>query len=175
MGMKKVISIPTLLFLVSTVACTGEADSDRDSKLVIGSQPVTCTGPVGAAEVEGSVIDPATGIHYDLGAASTSARIYPSGSATLSINNEVLDLRLGFYCNTHAPGSYELVADSQEGVQCPIEVAGAVFGVIPYLPAESGEVIVDDSGNCMAGRFHASFGGSGELTGWFRAPWSPYP
>jgi hypothetical protein len=50
-----------------------------------------------------------------------------------------------------------------------------VFGQIEYLPAESGEVIVDDGGNCLAGRFYADFGDNGELTGWFRAPWQPYP
>jgi hypothetical protein len=173
--MTKTILSPTLLVLASTFGCSSEADIGLDSRRVIDSEPVTCNSSPDTAEVVGWVVDPETGTRYDFGAASASALIYSNGSATLSLGDDTLLLRLGFSCQTHAPGTYTLVADGQQRVNCPIEVAGAVFGQIEYLPAESGEVIVDDGGNCLAGRFHADFGDDGELTGWFRAPWQPYP
>jgi len=172
--MTKIVLTPTLLLLAATFGCDGEADIGLDSRRV-DFEPVTCNSSPDTAQVVGSVVDPATGTRYDFGAASASALIYPNGSATLSLGDNTLLLRLSFFCQTHAPGTYTLVADGQQGVHCPIEVAGAVFGQIEYLPAESGEVIVDDGGNCLAGRFHADFGDQGELTGWFRAPWTPYP
>jgi hypothetical protein len=175
MGMKMLASIPTLLLLAATMGCDGDADIGLDSQQVIDLEPVTCAGPVGTAAVEGSVVDPATGIRYEVGAATTAARLYASNSADLSIDDDVLDVRLAFRCNTHAEGSYDLVGDTQDGVNCPLEVAGQIRGAIEYLPAETGVVIVDDDGNCLAGRFHADFGASGSLTGWFRAPWVPYP
>lgn len=173
--MTKTILTPTLLLLASTFGCDGEADIGGDSGRVVDSEPVTCTSAGDTAQVEGRVVDPETGARYDFGAASAGALIYPNGSATLSLGDSTLLLRLSFNCQTHAPGRYALVADSQGGVMCPLEVAGAVFGAVEYLPAESGEVIVDDGGNCLAGRFHADFGDKGQLSGWFRAPWTPYP
>jgi hypothetical protein len=175
MGMKTLIAIPTLLLLVSTTGCDGDADIGLDSQQVTDLEPVSCAGPAGTAAVEGSVVDPETGIRYEIGAARTQALVYPSNSADVSIDDDVLDLRLAFRCNTHAAGSYDLVGDTQDGVDCPVQVAGQIRGAIGYLPAETGVVIVDDDGNCLAGRFHADFGDAGALTGWFRAPWVAYP
>src|SRR5262245_54237328 len=126
MGMKKIILTPTLLLLASTFGCDGEAD------IGVGSEPVTCTAAAGTAEVQGSVVDPDTGTRYDFGAASATAIAYDTGAAMLSLGDQTLSLRFGFYCQTHAPGSYKLVADAQQGLHCPIEVAGAVFGAIEY-------------------------------------------
>ena len=166
--MKTIFLTPALVLLASAFGCDGEAEIGN------GSEPITCSQGA-TAEVEGWVVDPDTGTRYDFGAASATAIQYSTGSAVLSLGDDTLLLRVSFYCRTHAPGTYDLVADSQEGTDCPTEVAGAMFGAIEYLPAESGTVIVDDSGNCLAGRFRADFGDKGELTGWFRAPWQPTP
>jgi hypothetical protein len=173
--MTKTILTPALLVLASTVGCSGEADIGVDSDPVLDLEPVACNSDAVTAEVEGSVVDPDTGARYDFGAASATAIGYENGSAVLSLGDDTLLFRASFFCQTHAPGTYPLVADGQQGVECPTEVAGAVFGAIEYLPAERGTVIVDDGGNCLAGRFHADFGDRGELTGWFRAPWQPAP
>jgi hypothetical protein len=148
-------------------ACSGEAD------IGIDENPVTCRSDGPTAEVEGSVTDPSTGTSYTFGAAAASASTDTSGGASVSIGDDVLLLRLGWYCQTRDRGQYDLVADGQRELVCPIEVAGAVLGRIEYLPVSSGVVIVDESSNCMAGRFRADFGEHGELSGWFSAPWQP--
>jgi hypothetical protein len=165
----------TLLLLASASGCDGEADIGRNSDPVLDLAPVACTSDAVTAEVAGAVVDPDTGTRHEVGAASATAIGDDTGSAVLSLGDGTLLLRVSFSCRTHAPGTYRLVADGQDGVECPAEVAGAVFGAIEYLPAERGTVIVDDSGNCLAGRVHADFGDRGALTGWFRAPWQPAP
>jgi hypothetical protein len=171
----KIILTPTLLLLASGFGCDGEADIGSDADPFLDLDPVACTSDPVTAEVAGSVVDPDSGTRHDLAAASATAIGYDTGSAVLSLGDGTLLLRVTFSCQTHAPGTYQLVADGQEGVECPSEVAGAVFGAIEYLPAERGTVIVDDGGNCLAGRLHADFGDRGALTGWFRAPWQPAP
>jgi hypothetical protein len=171
--MKTIILTPTSL-LICALGCSGDADIGADSDPAADLEPVTCSqGPT--ADVEGSVVDPVSGARHGFGAASATAIGYDTGAAVLSLDDGSLLLRVSFSCQTHAPGTYRLVADGQQEIRCPAEVLGAVRGAIEYLPAERGTVIVDDSGNCLAGRFHADFGDRGELTGWFRAPWQPAP
>jgi hypothetical protein len=174
-GMTKILLGSMLLLLVAASGCDGEADIGSDSDPALDLEPVACTSDAVTAEVAGAVVDPGTGTRFDVGVTSATAIGYDTGSAVLSLGDGALLLRVSFSCQTHAPGTYRLVADGQDGVECPAEVAGAVFGAIAYLPAERGTVIVDDSGNCLAGRVHADFGDRGELTGWFRAPWQAAP
>jgi len=46
--------------------------------------------------------------------------------------------------------------DTQQGLECPLEVASAVLGEIEYLPATGDTLIVDETANCFAGRFRAT-------------------
>jgi hypothetical protein len=169
--MKPVILVSTLgLLLVSSTGCNGEAD------IGIDSEPRTCSVDTPTAEVHGSVIDPNTGTEYDFGAAGATMIADASGGGTLSISDQSLILRLGFYCGTRDPGTYDLGPDDQsEQLHCPLHVLGAVLGRIEYLPTDDGVVIVDESANCLAGRFRADFGEYGELTGWFSAPYQQTP
>jgi hypothetical protein len=169
--MKPSIIVSTLgLLLVPSTGCDGEAD------IGIDSTPRTCDPNGPTADVQGTVTDPFSGTEYVFGAAGATAIPNASGGGTVSIGDDTLILRFGFYCGTREIGSYDLGPDDQsEPLDCPLTVLGAVLGQIEYLPADDGVVIVDESANCMAGRFRADFGEYGELTGWFSAPYQQTP
>src|SRR5688500_15991920 len=121
--------------MVLAAGCSDEADIGVDST------PVTCS-PNGAAEVSGSVRDPNTGTSYDFDTAIPTAL-----GRQLTLANESNQLRFGFYCGETEIARYGVKGDTQEGLECPLEVASVVLGRIEYLPAKSGTMIVDETAN----------------------------
>lgn len=83
-----------------------------------------------------------------------------------------LILQFGFYCGPTERARYEVRGDTQQGLECPLQVASEVVGQIEYLPAETGTLIVDENASCLAGRFRVDFGSHGEIGGKFAAAWS---
>ena len=157
----------TISMLALAAGCSEDAD------IGTSMDPVTCmTNPNGAvaiAEVSGTVRDPNTGTTFEFAEAMPSATA-PTGP-TVTLRGSELLLRFGFYCGAATIASYGVKGDTQRGLECPLEVASAMLGQIEYLPAESGTLIVDESSNCLAGRFRVDFGEYGEVTGWFSTPW----
>ena len=150
--------------LVLAAGCSDEAD------IGVSSTPVTCnTTPF--ADVSGGVSDPNGGTHYEFATATPSATRTVDGATTLTLNGGSLLLRFGFYCGAANIARYGVKGDTQEGLDCPLEVASVVLGRIEYLPAKGGTLIVDENSNCLAGRFAVDFGGAGSIDGSFSAPW----
>jgi hypothetical protein len=148
--------------------CSDEAD------IGIDTQPVTCDPDAAAvADVSGAVTDPSTGTTYDMTDAQPAAtRSANGGGETATLNGGSLVLRFGFYCGPSSIDRFGVRGDTQEGLDCPLEVASVVLGRIEYLPAESGTLLVDETQNCLAGRYRVDFGDNGVLTGTFSAPWT---
>jgi len=152
--------------------CSDEADIGVDSN------PVTCAeATLGKAEVAGHVTDPLNNSGYDFDSATPSAFLGGNGAGpTLQLYSGETDtqnslvLRFSFYCGPAELATYDVRGDTQQGLECPLQVASVVSGRIEYLPAESGTMIVDENANCLAGRFRADFGSHGEIGGWFAAP-----
>ncbi len=120
------------------------------------------------AEIAGEVTDPSTGDSDEFTTAQPSASRANAHYAQLRNDALVLGLLRG------QPGrELRRQGDTQEGLDCPLEVASVVLGRIEYLPAKSGTLIVDEISNCLASRFRVEFGEHGELGGWFSTPWSP--
>jgi hypothetical protein len=155
--------------LSALTACSDDADIGVDSK------PVNCATDVpGFADVSGSVKDPTTGTQYDFNQASPEA--YNAGQqTTLSLRGEALQLQFAFYCGQAQLATYGVKGDTQDGLDCPLEVASEVLGRIEYLPAKSGTMIVDQNSNCLAGRFRVDFGANGSISGSFSSNWTPTP
>jgi hypothetical protein len=156
--MKTSISIVVL----ALVGCSDDADIGENS------DPVTC-GAEYFADVSGSVTDPNNGTRYDFNAATATAT--GQQTTTLTLQGEALLLRFGFYCGAAERARYGVKGDTQDGLDCPLEVASTVLGRIEYLPAKSGTLIVDENSNCLAGRFRVDFGSNGSIEGSFSAPW----
>ena len=157
-----------MIAMVLAAGCSDEADIGVDST------PVTCLAEA-FADVSGSVSDPGPnggGASYDFTQATPSATRTVDGATTLSLNGGSVLLRFGFYCGAAQQARYGVKGDTQEGLDCPLEVASVVLGRIEYLPAKSGTLIIDESSNCLAGRFAVDFGSNGSLGGSFSAPWS---
>ena len=153
-----------MIAMVLAAGCSDEADIGVDST------PVTCTAN-GFANVSGSVSDPNGSASYDFEQANATARQTTDGATTLSFDSNSVLLRFGFYCGAANIARYGVKGDTQEGLDCPLEVASVVLGRIEYLPAKSGTLIVDENSNCLAGRFAVDFGSNGSLGGSFSAPW----
>ncbi|HEU0031665.1 MAG TPA: hypothetical protein VFQ53_13590 [Kofleriaceae bacterium] len=159
--------------VVFATGCSDEADIGVDS------QPMQCLpNNEAVVTVGGRVTNPYdTSQHFDFDSATAVARQYATQSAlrldTPAGPNDVgLVLQFGFYCAPAEIAQYDVVADGQQGLDCPFQVASAVLGRIEYLPAESGVMIVDESSNCLAGRFRADFGEFGAIGGSFSVPWT---
>lgn len=159
----------TTIALTLLTACSGDAD------IGIDSTPVTCTLDR-TADVTGSVRDPGNGNQFAFDTATPTATA-TTGSTSLQLaGGDTPDaasviLRFGFYCGPAAVQTYGVAPDDQSGLDCPNEVAGVVLGRIEYLPAQSGTLIIDETSNCLAGRFRVDFGDNGEVSGSFSAPW----
>jgi len=167
----------TLSFLMLTGALAGCSD---EADIGVDSEPVTCTDVgLGTADVAGHVTDPNSNSGFDFDAAVPRAIFGPNGSGPslrlISGNPDTqaqLILQFAFYCGPAELATYGVRGDTQEGLDCPLQVASDVVGQIEYLPAESGTFIVDENANCFAGRFRVDFGSHGEIGGKFAAPWS---
>ena len=154
--------------LVLAAGCSDDAD------IGVSSEPVTCT-PNGFTEVSGSVSDPNNGTDYDFNAGGSTATRTTDGATSLQFNTDSLLLRFGFYCGAAQLAKYGVKGDTQEGLDCPLEVASVVLGRIEYLPAKSGTLIIDQNSNCLAGRFAVDFGSNGHISGSFSTPWAQTP
>jgi hypothetical protein len=153
------------IVVVMAAGCSDEAD------IGVSSTPVTCRD-VAFADVSGSVSDPNNGTDYDFDSATPLATRTATGGTSLSLNGGSLLLRFGFYCGAAERARYGVKPDNQDGLDCPLEVAGAVLGRIEYLPAKSGTLIIDENSNCLAGRFAVDFGSNGSIDGSFSANWT---
>ena len=158
--------------LLALAGCSDEADIGVDSA------PVTCTD-VGLVDVAGHVTDPNTNSGYDFDTAVARAVLGANGGGpTLQLfsgnpdTQAQLILQFAFYCGPAELATYGVRGDTQQGLDCPLQVASEVLGQIEYLPAVSGTMIVDDNANCFAGRFRVDFGSHGEIGGKFAAAWS---
>jgi hypothetical protein len=163
------MKMTTVFVMISglAVGCSDEAD------IGIDTQPVTCNPDTGGvAEISGAVSDPQSGATYEVSDAGVTATRSIDGAETATLNGGSVVLRFAFYCGPSSVDRFGVRGDTQEGLDCPLEVASVVLGRIEYLPAESGTLIVDENVDCLAGRFHVDFGDHGELTGNFAAPWT---
>jgi hypothetical protein len=167
----------TFVMLSSAAAIAGCSD---EADIGVDSDPITCSD-VGTADVAGHVTDPFTNAGYDFDSATPTAfGATTGGGPTLQLAGAVdnpdqqasLLLRFSFYCGPAELAKYGVRGDTQEGLDCPLQVASAVLGRIEYLPAETGTLIVDDNANCLAGRFRVDFGSHGAIGGSFAAPWT---
>src|SRR5690349_4727394 len=131
--MKTSISI----VLLALVGCTGDGADIGEN-----SNPVTCM-PNAFADVSGAITDPSTQTHYTFDTATPSAT--GQQATTLSLQGEALLLRFGFYCGAAQQAKYGVKGDTQQGLECPLEVASTILGRIEYLPAKSGTMIVDEN------------------------------
>ena len=155
--------------LATSLACSLLACS-QDAEIGIDSQPVSCTD-VGAAEVTGRVTDPFNGTDYEFGTVTPRIAGTTSETYTAILDDGTIQLRLGFQCGAAELGSYGIAPGTDQQLECPFEVTGAVLGRIEYLGANSGTLIVDESSDCLAGRFAVDFGEHGEISGWFSSAW----
>lgn len=153
------------------IALVLAAGCSEDADIGVNSQPVTCT-PNGFVQVSGGVSDPNNSSQYDFDALAGKATRTVDGATTLSFNTDSLMLRFGFYCGAAERARYGIKGDTQDGLDCPLEVASVVLGQIEYLPAKSGTLIIDENSNCLAGRFAVDFGGNGDIDGSFSLPWT---
>lgn len=155
--------------VLATLACSLVACS-QDADIGIDTQPVTCTD-VGTAVVDGTVRDPFSGTTFDFG--TTTARV--GGAQTENpaavLEDGTLQLQFNFVCGRPDRVTYDVGLGANQDLDCPLEISSSVGGQIEYLPAASGTVIVDETSNCLAGRFALDFGAHGALAGSFRAPW----
>lgn len=154
-----------MIAMVLAAGCSDDAD------IGVSSTPVTCLAEA-FADVSGGVSDPNGGASYDFEEATPSATRTTGGATTLSLNGGSVLLRFGFYCGAADIARYGVKGDTQEGLDCPLEVASVVLGRIEYLPAKSGTLIIDENSNCLAGRFAVDFGSNGSIGGSFSAPWT---
>jgi hypothetical protein len=153
-----------IVILAGLVGCTDEAD------IGMSSEPVQCTAQAFTA-ISGSITDPSgnhTQYTFDSGTAMATGQ---TQGTNLKVQGEALLLNFGFYCGTAERAKYGVKGDTQAGLDCPLEVASAIYGRIQYLPANSGTLIVDENSNCFAGRFHVDFGSAGSIDGSFSTPW----
>lgn len=164
--------------LLAGAAATGCSDQ---ADIGVDSAPVTCNADVlGTADVAGHVTDPTTNAGYDFDAAVPRAVLGVATGAGPSLRlisgnpdtQAQLILQFAFYCGPAELATYGVRGDTQQGLECPLQVASEVVGQIEYLPAVSGTMIVDENANCFAGRFRVDFGSHGEIGGTFSAPWS---
>lgn len=153
------------------IALVLAAGCSEDADIGVNSQPVTCT-PNGFVQVSGGVSDPNNNTQYGFDALAGLATRTANGSTGLSFNTDELMLRFGFYCGAAERARYGIKGDTQDGLDCPLEVASVVLGQIEYLPAKSGTLIIDENSNCLAGRFAVDFGGNGDIDGSFSLPWT---
>jgi hypothetical protein len=156
-----------MIAMILAAGCSDDAD------IGVSSTPVTCTQQ-SFADVSGSVSDPnGDGVSYDFVQATPSATRSLDGAATtLSLDGGSVLLRFGFYCGAASIARYGVKGDTQEALDCPLEVASVVVGRIEYLPAKGGTLIIDETSNCLAGRFAVDFGSNGSLGGSFSAPYT---
>src|ERR1043165_4708904 len=115
----KTMAIVTLCGLAAA-GCSDEADIGLDS------QPIGCM-PDATAQIAGEVTDPLTGDSYKFDQAVPTAR--RSGNLVFAqLSNDALMLRFGFYCGDSQIARYGVKGDTQEGLDCPLEVASVVLG-----------------------------------------------
>lgn len=156
--------------LVFAAGCSDEAD------IGIDSDPMECSSD-GAPilELAGTVTNPFNSERFDFADATAIAQ-QRNDLTTLQLTAGTPDraalLRFSFYCGPTELASYGVVADGQQGLACPYEVASVVIGSIEYLPASSGVMHVDQNSNCFAGRFRADFDEYGSVGGAFSLPWT---
>jgi hypothetical protein len=169
----KIVLASTVLVL-SAAGCSDEADIGVDSK------PITCSdGPV--AVVAGDVQNPYDGKDYSFDEAIPTVSLSPNNGPTLVQLSGTVDnpdtqgrllLRFSFRCGPAEIAKYGVIGDGQtQQLECPFQVPVAMLGQIEYLPATTGVLYIDETSNCLAGRFRVDFGGNGAVGGWFSAPW----
>ena len=159
------------LLAILLAGCTDKAN------IGMSNQPVKCQ-PSAAGLVNGSVTNTTTHQSYSFGtpAVTLGGANGSTGSNSISLNDTKLNLSLTFQCGVPAVGTYD-PAGGQPG--CPLSVLGTISGELQqvYGVADAGEVIVDTTTGCIAGRFDLMYQAntdqpptSGELAGWFSVP-----
>lgn len=159
------------LLLSLLVGCTDNAN--------IGTEPVQCKATASGV-VNGTVENPLTGRSYTFATPQAELTVTPgtTGNPTnVLLHDTSLSLQLELPCSQLARGTYD--AAGGQGA-CPNYVIGIVSGVNQqvYGNAVTGQVIIDQDTNCVAGRYDLTFGArgpdapsaSGELSGWFSVP-----
>lgn len=160
------------LLLTLLVGCTDNAN------IGLSKTPVQCQSAA-AGVVNGSVTNTASNKTYSFSSPQASLiPVGPNSGMTINFADSSLRLELTFECGQPALGTYD-AAGGQAG--CPFSVNGIVSGNQQqiYGFASSGEVIVDQDSNCIAGRYDLHFDNtntpnsdrtSGDLSGWFSVP-----
>jgi hypothetical protein len=154
----------SIVAVIGQVGCTDEAD------IGTSSEPIKCVSDQPFTDVSGSITDP-SGNHTHYTFDTATARATNANGTSLRLIGDSLQLNFGFYCGAAERAKYGVKGDTQAGLDCPLEVASAIYGQIEYLPAQSGTLIVDENSNCFAGRFHVDFGSAGSIDGSFSTAW----
>ena len=163
------------LLAILLAGCTDKAD------IGMNGQPVTCQ-PTAKGVVNGSVTNMYTNKSYSFGAVETQLTSIAgtTGNNEIKLNDAELQLQLEFQCPV--PISVATYDPAGGPAGCPLAVIGVARGnqQESWGPAGAGDVIVDQTTGCIAGRFDLTYvatspttGGSeinGELTGWFSVP-----
>jgi hypothetical protein len=173
------LRMKTLVLVTSILGLSAGCSEDAD--IGIDSTPVTCA-PSAVATISGTVRNPADGTTYSFDHATPSLTVPPTttgagaslqltGGPASDLQTSLL-LRFGFYCAAAEIATYGVAPDDQSRqLQCPFEVASALLGRIEYLPAQDGTLIIDESVDCLAGRFRVDFDENGAVAGTFSTPW----
>jgi len=176
--MKRIVFATSLL-----AGCTQNAD------IGIDDQPVSCMpNNAAAAEVRGTVSAGSQSVTFG---DTTVMKYYmplrlfletPAMSPTV----EPSVMHLSFLCGPPTVDTYGVEPVEPQTIDCPLSVAADFGGAAGatgqiYADASGGKLIVDETVNCLAGRFDIKFdnptnanggpGSNGELAGWFSVPW----
>jgi hypothetical protein len=140
---------------------------DEDANIGISSEPVTCQ-PTAAGEAHGKIGN------FTFGTATV--QLQPAQPVRLSIADNQLILGMNFQCGQPSRDTYAVMPVSRQVIDCPLAVSGAITGQLEFADVSNGTLIVDETANCLAGRFavhvDATTGTSGgSLSGWFSVPW----
>ena len=162
------------LLAILLAGCTDKAD------IGMNNQPVTCQ-PTAKGVVNGSVTNKYTNKTYSFGTvqASFTGISGTTGNNEILLDDSELRLQLMFQCPTPITAATYDPSGGQGG--CPLSVIGLASGNQQEIwgNAGSGEVIVDQTTGCIAGRFDLTYAATvstdtseinGELAGWFSVP-----
>jgi hypothetical protein len=162
--MNRLTTAALLLAAAAAPACT------QDAEIGLTSEPIACQQQA-AGDVQGTLTNAAGDHEFQF---VTASLLSQPMTARLEDPNGQLTLDLGFQCGSPSLDTYDVVAVSNQQVQCPLEITGYVTGGPVtgdlYADASGGRLVIDENVDCLAGRFDIDFGDAGRLTGWFSLP-----
>ena len=157
------------LLAILLAGCTDKAN------IGMSNQPVKCQ-PTATGVVNGSVTNSFTHKSYSFGAVQATLSGANGTNNAISLADSSLSLQLTFQCQQAVTVATYDPAGGQ--TSCPLSVLAIVSGTQQqvYGAAGAGDVIVDETTNCIAGRFDLMYEQTpneettGELAGWFSVP-----